>query len=301
MLSGCISGCSGKRNNDGIKYLIGVSQANLSEPFQVVMNDEIKAEASKYPSVKVISYDSAGDNQKQVIDINNLQKQRVDLLIISPNDSKFITDSVAQVYKSGISVIVMGYPIENDNYSMRIYTDNKKLGKYAGEYVKELLGEKGGVVLEIQGDPDSRVSKERKEGFFDVVKNIENIKNEYVIVGYWLRDKAKERLKESAVFEKERKVDVVFAHNDSMAIGARIVAQDMKLQVNIVGIEGLPGKNGGLEAVKKGVLDATFLYPTGGKEAITYALKILDGEKVPKQLELLTKRITKENVFEFQK
>lgn len=299
MLAVMICSCSVERNEDGIKYLIGVSYSNLAEPWQIEMNNEIKSEASKYEYVKVVSFDAAGNDLKQQKDIDTMRKQKVDILIASPNNTKTITNTVSEVFKSGIPVILMGYPIENDNYTMLIRTDNKKIGRYAGEYIKKLLGERGGTVLEIQGNPDAPVSKERKEGLWEVLKDSKNIKKEYVIVGYWLRDKTIARLKESAIFERKPKVDVIFAQDDSMAIGASRVAAEKGLKINIIGVGGIPGKNGGLEAIEKGVIDATFLYPTGGKEAVSFALKIMNGEKVEKNLELSTKKITKENVKEY--
>ncbi len=61
-----------------------------------------------------------------------------------------------------------------------------------------------------------------------------------------------------------------------------------------VGIDALPQE--GVQYVAKGIIDATFYYPTCGKEAIDTALKILAGEKVPKKITLGTKLYTKDNV-----
>lgn len=285
--------------DDGIKYIIGVSQPNLMEPWRVVMNEEIRTEALKYPDVKIIFYDAAQDNNKQKQDIENMLKQRIDLLIVSANDSKFLSDTVSKVFTQGIPVIVMEYPMKNEDYSMLIYCDNKKIGKLAGEYVGDMLGENGGTVLEVQGEPDSMVTIERKKGFREGIGKNPKVKVEYVAVGYWLRDKTEVRVGE--IYKKEPKVDVVFAHNDAMAIGAWRVAANEGMKVGIVGIDGLPGKFNGLDAVKNGILNVTFQYPTGGKEAVDNAVKILNGEKVPKQLELQTHKITKENIDQILK
>ncbi len=61
-----------------------------------------------------------------------------------------------------------------------------------------------------------------------------------------------------------------------------------------VGIDALPHE--GVNYVQKGILDATFLYPTGGAEAIDVALKILRGEQVPKKITLGSHVFTAENV-----
>ena len=61
-----------------------------------------------------------------------------------------------------------------------------------------------------------------------------------------------------------------------------------------VGIDALPHE--GQQYVAQGILDATFLYPTGGAEAVELALRILAGEAVPKRVTLGTRIFTAENV-----
>ena len=279
--------------DDGIKFIIGVSQPNLMEPWRVAMNDEIRAEAVKHPDVKVVFYDAAQDNNKQKQDIENMLKQRIDLLIVSANDTEYLSETVSKVFRQGIPVIVMEYPVMSDDYTTLIYCDNKKIGRLAGEYVGELLGENGGTVLEVQGEPDSLITIERKKGFREGISKNPKIKVEYVVVGYWLRDKTEARVGE--IYKKEPKVDVIFAHNDAMAIGAWRIASNEEIKAKIIGIDGLMGKFNGLDAVKNSILDATYLYPTGGKEAVDNAIKILYGEEVPKRLELQTLKIVKDN------
>ncbi len=285
--------------DEGIKYLIGVSQPDLLDPWLIAMNDEIKLEAAKHPDIKIIFNDAAQDSGKQEQDLENMVNQGIDLLIVTPNDSKALSDTIGKIYDQGIPVIVMGYPIDTDSYTLLIYSDNKKIGREAGRFIAGLLREKGGNILEIQGEPNSMVSMERKAGFREEIKKYPGIKIGYAVVGYWQRDKTEVRVSE--ILKQGSKVDLVFAYNDEMAIGAWRVAFQQKLTPKIVGIGGLPQKFNGLAAVSNGSLDATFLYPTGGKEAIVNALKILNGEQVPKKIELQTSLITKENVYEFLK
>lgn len=285
--------------DDGIKYFIGVSQPNLIDQWLITMSDDIQAEAEKYQDIKIIISDAAQDNKKQKQDIENMVSQGVDLLIVTPNDIKYLSDTISKVFNQGIPVILMGFPLETNNYSMLIYCDNKKIGISAAKYVSELLGEKGGRILEIQGEPILPVFSERKSGFHEEIMRYPKVKIAYAVLGYGQRDKTEIRVNE--IFKKEPKVDLVFAYNDEMAIGAWRVATLEKQDVKIIGIGGLPLKLNGLDAVNKGLIDATFLYPTGGKEAIVNALKILKGEKVPKQIELQTCKITKDNINDFIK
>jgi len=285
--------------DDGIKYLIGVSQSSLIDyPWLIAMNEEIKAETEKNEDIKIIFYDAAGDNNKQKQDIENMVKQGVDLIIVTPNDSEYLSETIGKVYSQGTPVIVMGHGINMDKCTMSIFCDDKKIGMYAGEYAAKLLGNKGGTILEIQGDPSLQISEERKKGFREAISKYPEIKVVYTVVGYWQRDKTEERVGE--IFRKEPKVDLVFAHSDEMAIGTWRVATRENLKIEFISIGGLPIKINGLDFIRNGLIDATFKYPTGGREAISYALRILNGEKVPRAVELKTSLITKDNVNEYE-
>ncbi len=89
-------------------------------------------------------------------------------------------------------------------------------------------------------------------------------------------------------------IDLVYGQNDPMAIGAWLAAKNAgrEKEMKFIGIDGLPGLDGGRQAVKDGKLAATFVYPTGGKDAVETAEKILHGEKVPHRITLSSERIT---------
>jgi ribose transport system substrate-binding protein len=88
----------------------------------------------------------------------------------------------------------------------------------------------------------------------------------------------------------------VYAHNDPGAHGAWLAARAAGREKDMlfVGIDALPHE--GQQYVQQGILDATFLYPTGGEEAIDIALRVLRGETVPKKIVLGTRLFTRENV-----
>lgn len=87
----------------------------------------------------------------------------------------------------------------------------------------------------------------------------------------------------------------MYAHNDPMAAGAYLAAKakGRDKEMKFIGIDGLPGLDGGRQAVADGKLDVTFVYPTAGRPAVEIAAKILAGEKVPKKIALPTERITR--------
>ena len=274
-----------------IEYLIGMSQANLTEPWRIIMNQEIQQAASHYKNVRVVFTDAADSSQKQINDVHKLLDYGVDLLIISPTDAAALTPTVAEAYQK-IPVILLDRAVEGWDYTLFIGPDNWLLGNQAGDYVADLLGAKGGNVVEIQGRPNSPLVLDRSLGFRDALKKVKNVKIVGTIVADWLRDKAEDSF--LAQIRLNPKPDIVFAQNDTMAYGAYLAAEKAGLKgVRFVGIDGLPGPLGGVDLVTRGVLSATFTCPTGGKEAIRYALDILTHQEgIPKKIFLRTQKIT---------
>jgi ABC-type sugar transport system substrate-binding protein len=298
ILTGCLQ--SGQDENDGeeVKYLIGVSQANLGEPWRVSMNREIQEEAAKHKEARVIFTDAAQDSQKQIHDVEKLMKQGIDLLIISPNEAKPLTPIVQTAYRK-IPVIVLDREIESTDYTMFIGADNRLIGRKAGQFTEQLLGAKGGDVLEIKGLLDSTPAIDRSEGFREAIADYAKIHLIGTITADWLRDKSEDIMKKK--LPDWPHIDVVFAHNDPMALGVYKAAEALgRKEIKFVGIDGLPGQWGGLQLVRQKVLQATFIYPTGGKEAVQSALRILNHEaNLPKRVTLNSTKVTEENVNEF--
>lgn len=287
-------------SQDQVKFVIGVSQANLIEPWRIIMNEEIREEAAKHSDVRIVFTDAVQNSEKQVRDVGELLQQGIDLLIISPNDSVALTPVVAQAYKK-IPVIVLDRAVEGYDYTLYIGPDNKSIGREAGKYIGELLSKTGGNVVEIQGPSGVPSLQERSAGFREVIGKYANISIIDTIVADWQRDKAEDKMTE--LLNQYPKIDVVFAHSDYMALGAYKAAKKKGITgIKFVGIDGFSGPNGGLQLVENGVLQGTFTCLTGGREAIQYALDILNHEKgLPKKIIPRSNKITLDNVLEFVK
>lgn len=285
-------------NEDEVTYLIGVSQANLTEPWRVAMNEEIAMAAAKYKNIRIIFTDAAQSSQKQKNDVDELLKEGIDLLIISPNDADALTPVVSKAYKK-IPVIVLDRAVKGYDYSLYIGPDNKLIGHAAGNLAVDMLGKRGGNVIEIQGLSDSPPVRDRSDGFREVVEKQANIKVVGRIVADWQRDKAEDKMLD--LLANNPQIDLIFAHNDPMALGAYRAVQKLgRSDIKIIGVDGLAGDNGGLDLVKNGVLQGTFTCPIGGKEAIQYAVDILHHEKgIPKKIILRSTKITADNLEEY--
>ncbi|MBU5671640.1 substrate-binding domain-containing protein [Paenibacillus brevis] len=280
-----------KETGNEVRYLIGVSQPNLSEPWRVVMNEEILEEVERRDDVRVIFMDARQTSGQQAKDVKNLLEYGIDLLIVSLDDPVALTPAITEAY-SKIPVIVMGRGVTGYDYSLYIGTDNEMIGQKAGEFALETLGEQGGRVVEVQGLEGSPSVMERSMGFRDIVENAEKVQIVRTFQADWQRDKAEDLL--TSWFSDNRNVDLVFAHNEAMALGAYRAAQNSGLpHLDIIGIDGVNSENGSYHLISDNQLTGTFTSPTGGKEAVNYAIDILNKEKgIPKQVILRSQKIT---------
>ncbi len=256
------------------------------------MNAEVAEAAKQHPEFEVVYADAQQDNAKQVADVENFLRQKIDLLIISPNEAKPLTPIVKRAFEEKIPVIILDREIEGDTYTTFIGANNRDIGKAAGNFVATTLNGTGNIV-EIKGLPGSTPARDRSEGFREAIAQFPDIKIIHDPVANWLREEAMTQME--AALSAHAKIDLVYAHNDPMAMGAYLAAKakGRDTQMKFVGIDGLPGLDGGRQAVMDGKLAATFVYPTGGKEAIDIAAKILKGEQVPHRITLDTEQITK--------
>jgi ribose transport system substrate-binding protein len=290
--TGCAKKDTAQSEESSTKWKIGMSQCNLGEPWRVQMNADVKTAADQMSELKVIFKDAQNDTLKQQAQVEEFISAGVDLLIISPKEAAPLTPVVAQAYKKGIPVIVLDRRVLGDDYTCFIGADNKKIGKAAGKWIVDKLGGKGKVV-ELKGLMTSTPGQDRNSGFREGIKGVD-IEIVFEADMKWLEPDARKEM-ESALARFE-KIDLVYAHNDPGAHGAYLAAKatGREKEMLFVGIDGLPQE--GQAYVAQGILSASFEYPTGGKEAIETAIKLLDGETVEKEITLNSRVFTKDNI-----
>ena len=284
----------------GRKWTIGFSQATTIEPWRAQFNKDIIAEAEKHPEVRLIITDGEDRTEKQVADAENLIRQEVHALLISPKESAGLTGVVEKAVDAKIPVFVLDRNVNTDRHTQFVGGDNKLIGQAAGRYAVQILGGPGkakGNVVEIWGGLGTQPAHDRHNGFHeftDKEPGIKNLLNRQS--GDWKQDQAYNIM--ATALRNNEAIDLVYGHNDPMAYGAFLAAKDAgrEKQIKFIGIDALP--NEGVMWVHKGELTATFLYATPGAEGLRQAIKHLAGEKVPKTVTLDTQQITKENAAE---
>jgi ribose transport system substrate-binding protein len=288
-------GCGKSRNAPSAgapKWTIGVSQCNLGEPWRVQMNQDIRNAAEAHPELKVIYKDAQNDSLRQRSQIEEYLGTGVDLIIVSPKEAAPLTGPVAAAFQQGIPVIVLDRRVLGQDYTCFIGADNVRIGRAAGRWIVARLGGSGRIV-ELQGLMTSTPGQDRHSGFLEGIKD-GGLEIVFQADMKWLEPDARREM-ESALSRFPR-IDLVYAHNDPGAHGAYLAAQaaGREKEILFVGIDGLPHE--GQVYVKQGILAASFEYPTGGREAIETALKILSGETVPKEITLSSRIFTPENI-----
>ena len=281
------------------KYVIGMSQCNLGEPWRVAMNDQIAMAAEKHPEFEVIFADAAQDNSKQIADIENFVQMGVDLIITSPNEATPLTNAVSAAYDAGIPVILLDRKIDGDKYTQFIGADNVDMGRIAGEYIADTLLPDGGKVCEIKGLEGTSGGIDRDNGFREGIKKNDKIEIVAVNNADWLREKAITVAEE--MLQTNDEIDLFLALNDPMAEGAYIAAKNAGREGDIlfVGFDGLPTPDGGIRSVMDGRLSMTQVYPTGGTEAIESAYQLLvEGKELDKTLTLTSEIVVPDNAEE---
>lgn len=162
-----------------------------------------------------------------------------------------------------------------------------------GQYIASVLHGRGKVV-EITGNMKTSPAMERHRGFTDEIKKYADIEV-VTIKGDWFKDRAGELMGE--YLDSGGTADIVFGHNDAEAHGAYLAAEKRGKAHDImfVGVDGLPGSGEGIELVRKGVLAASYIYPTKGESVIELAMRVLDGKEFKRDNILQSAMVTKEN------
>lgn len=280
------------------KYVIGYSQANNAEPYRAQLNIQLEYYAKQHDNLELLPIaDAAQDSSRQVSQVQQFITQGVDILIVSPNESDPLTPPVQQACDKGIPVIVLDRSVNTDCIAAFIGGDNVAIGEAAGKLALELLPD-GGNVVELRGIMSNQPQIDRDQGFRDAIKENPKIKIVKDQDAKWVKEEGTKNMQQW--LQSGEQIDLVYAHNDPMALGAALAASaaGKDKDIKFIGIDGLAIPDGGIRAVEQGQLAGTFVYPTGAKEAIDTVMLMIDGKEFGSKQILPTIPVTKENAAE---
>jgi ribose transport system substrate-binding protein len=296
------SSSSGSSGSGGKKqFVVGYSQSNNAEPYRAQLNLQLQTYMKKYPDLKLLPItDAHQDSGTQVRQVQNFVNQKVDALIVSPNEPGPLTAPVAQACAQKIPVIILDRSVNTQCYTSFIGGDNVLIGKKAGEAAAKLLPN-GGNVVELQGILSDTPQIDRDKGFREGIKSNPKIKIIAHREAKWLKEPATSAMQQW--LQRYPKIDLVYGENDPMALGAYLAAAGAHKadKMHFIGTDGLAIPDGGIRAVQQGQLDYTFIYPTAAKEAADTVEKILHKQPVQKRQVLGTTEVNKSNAAQLYK
>jgi ribose transport system substrate-binding protein len=259
--------------------MVAFSQANNAEPYRAAQNALMTKLFSQYPDVKLVIADAQQDNSRQVAQVETFIRQKPGLLIVAPNERAALTAVMGQAVAAKIPVICLERDILQPNYTAYVHSDNVAIGRLAGQFIVDHLrkkyGKPQGRIVAMRGLLGVEGEINRDRGAKEIFGQHPEIRIVSDPVADWIQAKAKDRMTE--VLRAQPQIDVVYGHNDPMAIGAYLAAKELgrEQEMIFVGVDGLGGPAGGIKKVIDGVLAATFVYPLCVDKAVELANRIL--------------------------
>jgi ribose transport system substrate-binding protein len=261
------------------RYFVAFSQCNNAEPYRAAQNQLMEKLFEQKGDVQLVIADGQQDNSKQIAQVETFIRQKPDLLIVAPNERAPLTDVMGRAMAAGIPVICLERDITYPNYTTFVGADNLAIGKMAGQFIVDSLnhryGRPQGKVVELRGLLGVEAEMDRYNGAHDILNAYPGIRVVHEAVADWLQSNARERMLE--ILRAQPEIDVVYGHNDPMAVGAYLAARDLgrEKQMLFLGVDGLGGPAGGVKKVIDGVLAATFYYPLCVDKAVEIGEQIL--------------------------
>lgn len=298
---------SGGESGAGATKMVAFSQANNAEPYRAAQIALMRNLFAGDDKVNLVVADAQQDSSKQIAQIETFIRQRPAALIVAPNERAALTGVMGKAVAAGIPVICLERDILQPNYTSYIRIDNREIGRMAGQFIVDELtrrnGSARGNVVILRGLLGVEAQINRDAGAREVLARHPGIRIVADPVADWIQALGKDRMTE--VLRVQPRIDVVYAHNDPMAIGAHLAAKELgrEKEMFFVGVDGLGGPAGGIRKVMDGVLAATFVYPLGVREAVDQSRRIIadPNYRAPKTIDLRSTMVTPANAAEIYK
>ena len=286
VIDGEDSSSSGKKTQ--ANGTIGLSVSTQNNPFFVTLVEGAK-KAADAAGVSLTVVDAGDDATKQVSDIEDLVSKNVSVLIVNPVDSDAVTGAVAAAVAKGVKVISVDRVVNGVDIDCQIASDNVAGAELATQYIVDTLGE-GVKTAELIGTSGASAAIDRSAGFH----NIADEKLDVVASQTANFDRTEGMSVMENMLQANGDIKAVFAGNDEMALGAVEAVSGAKKDVLVVGFD---ATDDAIEAIKEGRMGATIAQQPAliGSTAIENAIKLINGETIPKEIPVEVTLITKEN------
>ena len=237
------------------------------------------------------------DRERQIQIVEDMIAQKVDGIVLAPNDRKALVPAVEKIYARQIPCVIVDSAIETDNYLSFLATDNYKGGVLSAKRLGEVLGGRGKVIV-VEWTPNSASTDARVLGFRETLgkefPEIEIVDSKYPNPP--TMEKARDVTQD--MLTRNTDVDGIFACNATTSGGALTAlreAQQAERKIKMVGFDAWPMLVDGLE---KGDLDGLIIQNPYkmGYEGVKTIIRHLEGQKVPKEVDTGVEVITQDRL-----
>lgn len=285
-------------SDGGKKLKVGITYQNLQNEFILNIQDAVR-EKAKELDIQLIEADGQGKAENQIAAVENFITQKVDAIILNPFDKDGCAPAVDKAVAAGIPIIVVNAQVSNlEKATAYVGSDDEEAGRIEMQYVADLLGGKGNVVI-IHGPYGHSAEVGRTNGNMQILEQYPEMQVLYEQTGNW--DRAEGMTLMENWLQTGKKIDAVVSQNDEMALGAykAIEAAKKENEIIVVGIDAIPDA---LESVEQGKMAATVFQDSRGQGAmaVELAVKAAQGEQVDHINYIPFQLVTKENVAEFK-
>lgn len=279
-------------------FVIGVSQCS-DDAWRQRMNKELETELIFHPDLILHIRQAKASSAIQCAQIDSFIAEKIDLLIVSPNEAVEVQPAVARAYRAGIPVVIADRRVSGGEWTAFVGGDNQQVGRELGKWILNYpCGDKDSLrVLEVAGLRGSTPSVGRHGGMMETLAQDPKISVK-TVSGRWFADPAFHAV--DSVLITLYRPDVIVAQNDLMAIGAARACNRHGLKVPILGVDAIAGTGGGLEAILNGDITASALYPSRGDLVLKVAAQILHGEPYQRETHLATMLVDSEKAKAMQ-
>jgi len=280
-------GSSAEGGGSGKTITIGFAQVGSESGWRTANTESIKAALTKENGFNLKFADAQQKPENQIQAIRSFIAQKVDVIAFSPVVTTGWDSVLEEAKTADIPVILTdrAVDVKDDTlYKTFIGSDFVEEGKRVGEWVDKNLGSKPINVVELEGTTGSAPALDRKKGFDGVVAGNPNIKIVASQTGNFTRSEGKQVME--GLLQSQKQIDVLFAHNDDMALGAieAIEAAGKKPgeDIKIVSIDGVKD---GMTALSQGKINYIVeCNPLLGPDLAELAKKAVNGEAIDKRI-----------------
>lgn len=269
-------------------YRVGFAQTESNNPWRLAQTKSMQDEAKRLGYTLVYT-DAAGSAAKQVSDVRSMIAQKVDAIFLAPREEKPLAAAVIEARKAGIPVILLDRNVDQamakpgQDYVTFIGSDFIKEGNRVGNWLVKQTGGKANII-ELEGTTGSSPANDRKKGFNDVIARNSGMKILASQTGDFARDKGRQVME--TLLQAHPDVNVVYAHNDEMALGAVAALQAAgKKPGKDVLVVSIDGEREAVQAIVDGKINYIVeCNPKFGPKAFETLKRYAAGEKLGAKL-----------------